>query len=99
MGRSWPRYVFVTPQETGYILPCQALLPPRVFSSKLAREFSAGCSNGYLIQYVCECGACVLKVHNVIIVIYRFDKPPSLLRDHPKLSCAGYSHSQHHHPV
>ena len=53
MQRSWPRYVFFTPQGTGFMLHYLALLPPRVFSSKLARKYSAGCSNGYLRQYVC----------------------------------------------
>ena len=44
-------------------------------------------------------GVYILKVHNVIIVIYRFDKPPSLVRDHLNLPSSEQSHSQHHHPV
>ena len=32
MQRSWPRYIYVTSQGTGLILPCLALFTPRVFS-------------------------------------------------------------------
>ena len=32
MRRSWPRYIFVTLQGTGLILPCLALLLPRLVS-------------------------------------------------------------------
>ena len=32
-AESWPRYIFVTLQGTGLILPCLALLRPRVVSS------------------------------------------------------------------
>ena len=42
MRRSWPRYVFVTPRGTGLIFLCLALLPSRVFGSKLVQEYSAG---------------------------------------------------------
>ena len=38
MRRSWSRYIFVTPHDTGLILPSLALLPPCVFSSKLVRK-------------------------------------------------------------
>ena len=68
MRRSWPRYVFVTPQGTGLTLPCLTLLPPRVFSAKLVKWVVMYCSNGYLRQYVCVCmDICVLKVHNAIM--------------------------------
>ena len=61
MQRSWPRYVFVTPQGTGLILPCLTLLPLRVFSTTLVKWVVMYCSNGYLRQYVCVCmGVCAL---------------------------------------
>ena len=44
-------------------------------------------------------GVCVLKVQNAVIIIYRFDTPPSLVWDHLKLPSPEQSHSQHHHPV
>ena len=32
MRRSWHRYIFVTPQGNGLILPCLDLLPPRMLN-------------------------------------------------------------------
>ena len=32
MKRSWPQCVLVTPQWTGLVLPCLALLPPYMFN-------------------------------------------------------------------
>ena len=61
MRRGWPRHIFVTPQGTGLILPCLALLPPRVFSTKLNSKLVMVSKSVYLRHYVFMCvGVCVL---------------------------------------